>query len=348
MKLVIQIPCYNEETTLPLVFEKLPRVIEGIDEVAVLVIDDGSTDRTSEVAARLGADHIVRIDGPNRRWLGRAFARGIDFALAIGADIVVNTDGDNQYPSEKVPELIRPIIERRAGIVIGDRRPEQWREFTPAKRSLQRAGNDLLSAILGHEVRDAVSGFRAYSRDALLKLNIITDYSYTIDTLMQAYKKGVDVEWVAITPNPKTRESHLEPRTHRMVLKGAEAILRLLTVYEPFKVFVVGAALFLVPAVIALGRFLYFFFFVHEEAAGHIQSVIFGGAFLVIGVTLAVFGVVAGLLGVNRRLIEDVLRRVRRLELAHQSAADVQAGTAIAGGGGNAALGRDSVPASSR
>ena len=193
MKVIVQIPCFNEAETLPLVFRDMPRSLPGVDELEFQIIDDGSTDQTVAVAKRLGVQHIVSIPAPNRRWLGRAFKAGIDHALNAGADIVVNTDGDNQYPSAKIGDLIAPLLEQRADIAIGDRNPGKIREFSRLKRLLQRAGSATMQLLTGVEVRDGVSGFRAYSRDALVKIHVLTNYTYTVDTLMQAHKKGLTV-----------------------------------------------------------------------------------------------------------------------------------------------------------
>ncbi len=315
MKLIIQIPCYNEERTLPLLFERMPRELPGIDQIEFLVIDDGCTDATAEVARSLGVHHVVKIPGRNRRWLGRAFKLGTMRALELGADIVVNTDGDNQYPSDQIGALVRPIVEGRAQVVIGDRNPGRIVESSLAKRALQSIGNRVLSLLTGEPPRDGVSGFRAYSREALLRIHIITKFSYTLDTLIQCEKKGLAIEWIPITPNAATRESRLFDSIWTMAGRSALSLLRLITVYEPFRAFLAAALVAFLPAVTLLGRFAYFFFFVHEEAAGHVQSVIVGGALLVIAVLLAVFGVIGGLLAVNRALIEELLTRVRKLEL---------------------------------
>ncbi len=314
MKLIIQIPCYNEAQTLPLVFKNMPRSIPGIDIIEYLVIDDSSTDNTAEVAKQLGVHHVVRIRGKNRRWLGRTFKTGIDYALSQGADIVVNTDGDNQYPSAKIADLVCPILNGEVDIVIGDRNPGKFQEFSPMKRLLQSLGSKTIESLTREPVKDAVSGFRAYSREALIKINIMTNYTYTVDTLIQANKKGLDIAWVPITPNKKTRESHLIKSLWDKVKKSGATILRISAIYEPFKTFCYLTVLFLVPAIILLGRFLYFYFLVPGEAGGHIQSVIVGGVCAVIAVQLFVLGIIGDLLSANRCLIEDLLLRIRRIE----------------------------------
>ena len=207
MKLVIQIPCFNEAQTLPAVMKNMPRSIPGINVIEFQIIDDGSTDNTIEVARELGIHHIVRVNGRNRRWLGRAFRIGVDHALAVGADVLVNTDGDNQYPSEMIPTLIEPILNGAAQLAIGDRNPGQFAEFSPVKRVLQRLGSHTVAFVTGEDVRDAVCGFRAYSRKALLSINPITNYTYTVDTLIQAHKKGLDVSWAVSYTHLRAHET---------------------------------------------------------------------------------------------------------------------------------------------
>lgn len=313
MKLIIQIPCFNEEMTLPLVFEKMPKKIEGVDTVEYQIIDDGSTDNTVKVAKKLGVHHIVSSGGKNRRWLGRAFKLGVDNALKLGADILVNTDGDNQYPSEKIPDLIKPILEGKAEVVIGDRSPQNIREFSLTKRFLQKLGSKVTQQIAGCEVRDAVSGFRAYSKEALKKLNIVTDYTYTVDTLIQANKKGLDITWVKINVNPKTRESRLIKSLWSKVWTSGLTILRLYTIYEPFKTFLFISSIFFIPSFIIIMRYLYFFF-VLGETSRHLQSLIAGGILFIIGIQIVALGILADSLSVIRRLEEDTLYRLKTLD----------------------------------
>lgn len=313
MKLIIQIPCFNEERTLPLVFEKMPKKIEGVDTIEYQIIDDGSTDNTVKVAKKLGVHHIVSSGGKNRRWLGRAFKLGVDNALKLGADILVNTDGDNQYPSEKIPDLIKPILEGKAEVVIGDRSPQNIREFSLTKRFLQKLGSKVTQQIAGCEVRDAVSGFRAYSKEALKKLNIVTDYTYTVDTLIQANKKGLDIAWVKINVNPKTRESRLIKSLWSKVWTSGLTILRLYTIYEPFKTFLFISSIFFIPSFIIIMRYLYFFF-VLGETSRHLQSLIAGGILFIIGIQIVVLGILADSLSVIRRLEEDTLYRLKTLD----------------------------------
>jgi glycosyltransferase involved in cell wall biosynthesis len=326
VKLIIQIPCFNEERTLPLVFQKMPQRIAGIDTIEYQIIDDGSTDRTVEVARSLGVHHIVKAGRVNRRWLGRAFRAGIDHALQQGADIVVNTDGDNQYPSDLIEVLVRPIVEGRADIVIGDRSPGTIQEFSWIKRRLQVLGSGVIQFLTGGAVKDAVSGFRAYSREALLKINVLTNYTYTVDTLIQAQKKGLDIEWVPIPTNAKTRESRLITSLFSKVRKSGATILRIVTLYQPFKTFMLFALLFLVPGVVLLARFFVVYILLHGRGTGLVQSVVIGGVCIVIAVQMFVLGILADLLSANRTLIEDLLARIRALELKKPEQSDERQG----------------------
>lgn len=312
MKLIIQIPCFNEEETLPLVFEKMPRKIQGIDEIEFQIIDDGSTDKTIEVAKKLGVKHIVTYKGRNRRWLGRAFKLGLDNALKNGADILVNTDGDNQYPSEKIPELIKPLLEGKAEIAIGDRRTSTISEFTPIKKFLQKLGTRTTQMAAGDEVRDAVSGFRAYTRTAMLKINIVTEYTYTVDTVIQASRKGLDIAWIPIKVNPKTRESRLIKSIFTKVKKSGMNIIRMFMIYEPFKTFLTISSFFFIIAFFFVGRFV--FNYLTDNGAGNVQSVVIGASSFVAGVQIFSLGIIAELIGVNRKLVEDNLERTKEIQ----------------------------------
>jgi len=316
VKLIIQIPCFNEEKTLPLVFEGMPRHIPGIDVIEYQIIDDGSTDDTVKVARALGVHHIVSAGRLNRRWLGRAFRAGIDHALKQGADIVVNTDGDNQYPSRYIADLVRPIVEGRADIAIGDRAPGKVKEFSWIKQRLQVLGSGVIQSLTGLPVKDAVSGFRAYSRDALLKIHVLTNYTYTVDTLIQAHQKGLDIEWVPISVNAKTRESRLITSISAKVRKSGGTILRMVTLYRPFRTFMLFAGLFFVPGAFLLARFFYYYIVRGGQGGtGLVQSVVIGGVCVMVAVQMFVLGILADLLSANRTLIEDLLVRMRKLEL---------------------------------
>jgi glycosyltransferase involved in cell wall biosynthesis len=321
VKLIVQIPCYNEEKTLPLVLASIPRQIPGIDKVEVLVIDDGSTDRTAEVARQMGADYVVRHS--RNRGLAMAFYTGLDTALRLGAHIIVNTDGDNQYPQEEIPRLIRPILEGRADVVIGDRRPHQIQHFSPAKRLLHRVGSWVVRLGSGTSVPDAPSGFRAFSREAALQLNVISRYTYTLETIIQAGKKKLAVESVEIDTNPQLRESRLIRGLWDYVKKSASTIVRTYAMYEPLKVFFYAAAPITLAGLFLIGRFFYFFFF-QPPAMGHVQSVVIGTSLFVTGALVALIGLVADLIAGNRLLIEDALRRIKRLELELAERHDVE------------------------
>ena len=314
MKVIIQIPCLNEEETLPLVFEKMPKSIPGVDVLEYQIIDDGSTDRTVEIAKELGVHHIVSSSpvGKNRRWLGRAFRKGIDNALAHDADILVNTDGDNQYPSERIPDLIKPILEGRAEIVVGDRQTHKISEFSLIKKLLQKLGSFVTQTLSGQKVPDAVSGFRAYSRNAMQKMNIVTNYTYTVDTLMQAEKKGLDVEWVKIEVNPKTRESRLISNLVSKVRKSGGTIIRMYMIYEPFKTFMALSMIFMLPGIALLTR--YFYFYVIGESEGHVQSIVVGGVLFTVAIQMVALGVISDLLKVNRQLIENNLELTKQIK----------------------------------
>lgn len=310
MKVIVQIPCFNEESTLPQTLADVPRRIEGVDRVEILVIDDGSTDGTAEVARRNGADHVVR--HARNQGLGRAFRTGLDTCLRLGADIIVNTDADNQYAGSAIPDLIRPILEGRAELVVGDRRTDEVAHFSPGKKRLQKLGSFVVRELSGTAVPDAVSGFRALSRSAALKLNIVSSFSYTIEMLIQAGKERMAVSSVPVTVNPKTRESRLFRSVPQFLVQSLVTLVRTYTMYKPLRVFTfLGAALVLLGS-LPVARFLYFF--LQGEGGGHVQSLILGGVLLVFGFVSLLIGVVADLISFNRTLLETLLEKVRRLE----------------------------------
>lgn len=311
MKLIVQVPCFNEEATLALTLADIPRVIAGVDAVEILVIDDGSTDRTAEVALHAGADHVVR--HKTNRGLAEAFRTGIDACLRRGADIIVNTDGDNQYAGRSIPDLIRPILERRADVVVGDRQIASNPHFAWTKKRLQALGSLMVRRLSGTAVPDAVSGFRAISRGAALQLNIVSPFSYTIEMLIQAGKQRMALASVPVETNPVTRHSRLFSNVPQFVLHSLATMLRIYTMYHPLRTFTyIGGTLALV-GLIPIVRFLYFY--VSTGGAGHIQSLVLGGAFLMMGFVAVLVGVVADLINFNRRLVELTLQKVRDLEL---------------------------------
>jgi glycosyltransferase involved in cell wall biosynthesis len=314
MKLIVQIPVYNEEETLGDVIDTIPREIPGVDCVEVLVIDDGSTDRSVKVARAHGADHIVRHVG--NKGLPIAFQTGIDTCLRLGADLIVNTDGDNQYPGEAIPDLIRPILQGEADIVIGDRRARQVPHFSRLKRLLQAVGTWAVQITSGTQVRDAPSGFRAYSKEAALRLNVISHYSYTVETVIQAGKKSLAIAHTPIEIHEVTRPSRLMRGIWQYVKSQAATILRTYAMYEPLKSFFYLAIPFGLTGLFLLGRFVVFYIQDPGATQGrYLQSVIIGGALLLLGFLIFLFGVLSDMVAGNRRLTEESLYRLRKLEL---------------------------------
>jgi len=312
MKVFIQIPCLNEETTLPLVFEKMPTSLPGVDQVEYLVIDDGSTDNTIEVAKKLGVKHFVK--HPYNMGLARSFRDGVDYALSHGADIVVNTDGDNQYPQDKIADLVRPIVDGKADITIGDRQTHKIAHFSRYKKFMQKFGTSVVNVAANSNLPDAPSGFRAYSRSALYKLNVITQFSYTMETIIQAGNKRLHTVSVPIDTNEKTRESRLFKSNFQHMKKSAEAILRSYIMFKPVQVFGwIGSVLFIL-GLIPFIRYAIFAVVVHDGARGHLQSLVLGITLLVAGLLSLALGIIADLLRTNRILMEDLLERVKHIE----------------------------------
>ena len=312
MKLIIQIPCFNEEETLAETVSDLPMELEGFESVELLVIDDGSTDRTSEVARELGVDHIIRF--PNNRGLATAFATGLQTSLELGADVIVNTDGDHQYQGDSVRRLVRPILDGEADMVVGDRHVETIRHFSMTKKLLQRLGSQVVRWTSGTNVADATSGFRALSREAALRLAVFSSYTYTLETIIQAGKKGLAVISVPVTTNEIRRESRLIRSIPRYVLTSAVTILRIFLMYDALKVFSLASALPLLSGLALVGRFGYFFLI--GEGQGHIQSLIVAAILIVVAFQTLLLGLVADLIAKNRRLSEDANYRLRKLDLA--------------------------------
>jgi glycosyltransferase involved in cell wall biosynthesis len=312
MKLVIQIPCLDEETTLPQVLAELPREIEGFDAVEWLVIDDGSTDRTVDAARANGVDHIVRLT--NNKGLAAAFQAGLDASLKIGADVIVNTDADHQYPARDIPKLVEPILEGRADMVVGDRQVKDVAHFSASKKLLQRLGSWVVRRASDTDVPDTTSGFRAYNREAALQLVVVSNYTYTLESLIQAGKMLVAVEHVPIGSNPKTRDSRLVDSTARYVRRNALAIFRAYVLYEPLRVFTVMAVLFAILALAAFSPFL-IDWIVNGDTTGHIQSLILGAILALTAVQMFGLGIVGDALAGQRVIAQRTFERVRRLEL---------------------------------
>jgi glycosyltransferase involved in cell wall biosynthesis len=310
MKLIVQIPCLNEEATLPETLAAIPRSIPGIDQVEILIIDDGSTDQTAAVARAHGAHHVVRF--ARRKGLAYGFMAGLDACLRLGADIIVNTDADNQYPGPEIPRLIAPILAGEADMVIGDRGVSEVAHFSWTKRRLQEAGSWVVRKVSGTSVPDTTSGFRALTREAALRINIVSEFTYTLESIIQAGKKRMAVAHLSIEAK-KTRPSRLFASTWEYVKRSVSTILRIYAMYEPFKVFLLlGSALFLAGTLLGL-RYAYFWWM--GDIRGHIQSAILSVLLLILGFQTLQWGIMADLIASNRKLLEDLLYRVRKMEL---------------------------------
>jgi glycosyltransferase involved in cell wall biosynthesis len=310
MKLIIQIPCFNEEKTLPLVFKELPQVIEGVDIIETQIINDGSTDKTLEVARRLGVDHII--DNIGNKGLGNSFRIGMHNAIKLKADILVNTDGDNQYPSEYIAALVKPIVEGKADIVVGDRQTAKIGHFSPIKKLFQWLGTKMTIILSGDKnVSDAVSGFRAYSREAMLELNVTSAFSYVLDTTLQASSKKLATASIPIHTNQPTRPSRLFKNMWQHIRKSGIDMMRVYAMYKPLRVFVGLGLIFFILGSIPIIRFLYDYFFL-SGAAGKIQSLIIGSILLSVSFNCFALGIIGDLTGRNRTLIEQLLKHSKR------------------------------------
>ena len=310
MKLVIQIPCLNEEKSLPVTLKALPERIDGIDEIEILIINDGSKDNTIEVARSLGVTNFVSFS--KNKGLAKAFVAGLNKALEMGADIIVNTDADNQYCADDIGKLIEPVLKQEADIVVGARDIFAIKEFSVMKKIFQKAGSAVLRLLSSTQVQDAPSGFRAFSRQAAIKLNIFDNYTYTMETLLQANAKGLKVVSVPIRVNEKLRESKLVKNIFDYIFKSMKTTIRMFIVYRPFRFFISFAFILALIGFILVLRFLYFYFL--GNGNGHIQSLIFAAVFLISGVQLTIIAIIGDLLSINRKLLEDIQTRIKNIE----------------------------------
>ncbi|MEC7427663.1 MAG: glycosyltransferase family 2 protein [Actinomycetota bacterium] len=312
MRLVIQIPCLNEAETLPTTLEDLPRAVKGFDDVLWVVIDDGSTDRTAEVAKAHGADMVVQL--ANNKGLAVAFQAGLDASLQLGADVIVNTDADNQYAASDIPRLVEPICNGEADLVVGTRDIANHEEFSPLKKWLQRIGSWVVRQASATHVSDVTSGFRAYSKEAALQVNVVSQFTYTLESLIQAGRSNLKVADVPIGVNPTTRTSRLFRSKRQYVRRSAGTISRVYAMHKPLRFFNIPAAAFAAVGLILFGRFGWYYLSAGGE--GRIQSLIVGAVCLLVSVQMLMLGLLADLLRTNRVITERVLRRVRNIELS--------------------------------
>ena len=310
MKLIIQIPCYNEEKTLWKVLKEIPKEIKGVSSIKTMIIDDGSSDKTIDIAKKHKVDYIV--EHIWNKWLGNAFRSGVHTALKHGADILVNTDGDNQYPSKYIADLVQPIVQSQADIVMGDRQTANITHFSPLKKFFQWLGSLMVRVLSGTNVPDSVSWFRAYSRESLLKLNVTSDFSYAVDTLMQAGSKKIKIEHILITTNKPTRKSRLFKNMWQHMFQTFSILIRVYAMYHPLKLFFSLASVFFVLWTIGLLRFFYFFITI-DGPTWHVQSLVLSGTFLMISTIFLALGVIWDLISKNRKLIEDDLYLTKKM-----------------------------------
>ena len=310
MKLIIQIPCYNEAETLTIALDALPKHIDGIDEIEYLVINDGSSDNTEQIARDWGVHYIVHFK--RNLGLARGFMAGLDLALRQGADIIVNTDADNQYNADDIEKIVRPIIEKKADIVIGERPIDETEEFSPLKKKLQHLGSWFVRLASRTDIPDAPSGFRAYSRHAAMRMNVNNEYTYTLETIVQAGRNKMAIMSVPIRTNPELRKSRLMKSMYGYIKKSVLTVFRSFLMYRPLQVFTVIAMFFLIAG-IAIGiRFLVFYF--TGDGNGHVQSLILAVMLIIIGVQTGLLGMQADVISANRKLLEDIQFRIKKLE----------------------------------
>ena len=311
MKLIIQIPCLNEEKTLPETLKDLPKSLNGIDEIEILIIDDGSTDRTVQTAKEHGVHHVLSLT--NNKGLAKAFIFGIGHSLKLGADIIVNTDADNQYFGEDIVKLVQPILDKRADIVIGNRQVETISHFSPIKILLQKLGSWTVRRLSGTTIPDATSGFRAYSKEAALQMNVISDFTYTVETIISAGNKNLAIEHTPVRTNKKLRESRLFSSIQVYLRRTLVTMLKVYSMYRPLKLFTIaGGTIFLIGFAIGC-RYLFFFF--QGQTEGHIQSLILSAITLIVGFQIIMMGIAAELIAINRQLLEDIQLRIKKKEV---------------------------------
>jgi glycosyltransferase involved in cell wall biosynthesis len=311
VKLIIQIPCYNEEETLPVTLEHLPKKLKGIDTIEVLIVDDGSSDRTVEIARKEGVHHIVKMT--NHKGLAEVFLNGLDASLRLGADIIVNTDADNQYFGEDIQKLVDPILAGEADMVIGTRNIRDIEHFSFVKKRLQSLGSWVVRQLSGTRVPDTTSGFRAFSREAALRLNVVSKFTYTLETVIQAGKKNIALTHVSVRTNKQLRKSRLFSSIPVYLKRSIFTITRIYALYEPLKIFLwVGGILFGAGFLISL-RYLYFYF---QKSAGHIQSLILAAVLMIVGFQVGMIGLLSDIISANRSLIEEALYRIKKIELS--------------------------------
>lgn len=312
MKLIIQIPCYNEAQILPKTLSQLPKSVDGFDQVEILVIDDGSTDGTAKVARENGADHIVRLS--RHRGLAQAYAHGLDACLRLGADVIVNTDADNQYKAGDIDRLVELILRGESEMVIGDRGVRTIEHFEPHKRLLQRIGSRVVSATAGFDIPDATSGFRAITREVALETMVLSNYSYTLETLIQAGAKKTRVSFVPVETNPPERPSRLFRSIRNYLANSTVTIMRSFTMYRALRIFtIISLVLLLLGSAIGI-RFLIYYF--QGQGSGMVQSLILAAVFLIVGFITFLIGLIADLVSFNRKILEEVLIRLRRQDSA--------------------------------
>lgn len=313
MKLIIQIPCYNEAETLEIALNDLPKHIDGIDEIEYLIINDGSKDNTVEVAKRWGVHYVVNFK--QNRGLAKGFMAGLDACLRNGADIIVNTDADNQYNGEDIEKLVRPILDGEADIVIGERPIDQTAHFSPLKKKLQHIGSWTVRVASHSDIPDAPSGFRAYSRDAAMRMNVTNEYTYTLETIIQAGRNKMAMKSVPIRTNPELRKSRLFSSMFGYVKRSMVTIIRSFMMYKPLRFFLgIGSVICLLGAILGI-RFLVYFFM--GQGAGHVQSLILASTLLLMGFMTCIIGFQADIIAANRKLLEDVQYHVRKLDYDH-------------------------------